>query len=99
MDEVLGDDAWASPALPYIANEFTFRLGPGIDPEEIGLGDVEWTGDPPCAIISRAQAFEAVRSFNENGAEDPIRLDTAWFSSIVLVPRTPAGYPECGEVR
>lgn len=104
IDEVLGDEAWAAPALPYIANEFMISIAPEMDPESLGLGDVEWSGDPAdtggCAIISRAQAFAAARALNEDGASDLIRLDGIYgitFPSLVLAPRTPAGYPECEE--
>ena len=102
IEEVLGDDSWDAPASPYIAREFAVTIGAGIDPDTLGLGDVEWTQGPTgpgdCAIISRGQAFEAARVFNEGGQSEPMRLDRTYFSEVVLVPRTPDGYPDCAEL-
>lgn len=102
IGEVLGDDAWEAPAYPYIAREFAVAIGPDVDPDTLGLGDAEWSQDPAgagdCAIISRGEAFEAARIVNEDGPSQPVRLDSAYFSPMVLVPRTPDGYPDCSDI-
>jgi hypothetical protein len=93
IDNVLGEEAWEGPGLPYVAAEYSLHIRAGIgpapedvgsiEPNELGLGDIGSFGNPAgngrCATVSRAQAFEVARVLKESNAGLDVRLDAVSF--------------------
>jgi len=121
INSVLGEASW-EPAgwLPLIPNEYLLGIGPGqgpppdeivvVEPEALGLGDLETFGEPSgggrCGVIAREQAFALARALNTAGAEPNVPLtasvsmafqtDDGW-AYVSLYPLVP-GSPACEAV-
>jgi hypothetical protein len=97
IDDILPDDAWEGPSLPYVAPEYLLAIGdgtgpppegaPAIQPAALGLGDLDAFGDPHgqgrCGMLTRAQAFEVARVLNATGAAS-VRLDHVTYQSFTI---------------
>lgn len=121
IDEALGDDAWDEPpGRPYVAAGYVLWIGAGtgavpeeagsIDPSALGLGELDAFGAPAgsgrCAVVTLADAFEAVRVLNERAGENialhglaflQFGTDDGWYT-FTLLPRTPDGQPGCDAI-